>query len=155
MSLAALTWAADLPMSTCHLSAYRVLLKLADRVDQLGYGAWPGVPSIAETLGCSERTVYRALAELQDLGLIRRGDQRHVAHIDPRYRPIVWDVLTPALRASESSTDIRVRAKGFRGDSEGRSGVTAGVTKTVHNPPTKTSPESHESIRERAYGRTP
>lgn len=153
MSLAALLWASDLPISACNLTAYRVLVKLADHADDLGYGAWPGIASLAERLECSERTIYRALATLQDAGLIRRGDQRHVEHIDARYRPVVFDVLTPALRAAESRGDSRVRSPRSRGDSKGRSGVTPAVNKTVLNLLTKTSPVTHQSNRERAYGR--
>lgn len=155
MSLAALLWAADLPLSVCNGTTYRVLLKLADRADDLGYGAYPSVRSIAAVLQCSERTVYRALAELRSKGLIREGDQRYVSHLDPRYRPTVYDVLTPALRGTESRGDIPVIPARSRGDRSGRPGVTPVVNRTVQELPTKTSPVTHVSNRERAYGRTP
>ena len=154
MSLEAYIWAADLPLSTCTGTAFRVLLKLADRADKYGYGAYPSVAGIAEVLECSERTVYRGLAELQRLGLIRKGDQRYVDHIDVRYRPTVYDVLTPALKALESRGVIRVTPEQSRGDRNRHPGVTTGVSRTVLNPPTKTSSVSHVTSRERAYGRS-
>lgn len=102
MSLAAYMWAAELPLSVCNGTPHRVLLKLADRADDLGRGAYPGVPGIAKVLECSERTVKRALKKLVEDGLIRRGDQQLVDHYDSRYRPTVYDCLTPALKYLES-----------------------------------------------------
>ena len=104
MSLEAYVWAAQLPLHTCSAAGYRVLLMLADRADPLGYGCYPQVQTMADILECSRRTVQRGLAELLALGLIRKGDQRFVAHFDGRYRPTVYDVLTPALKYAEAST---------------------------------------------------
>lgn len=134
MSLEAYIWAANLPLSRCNGTPFRVLLQLADRADPLGYGAYPGVESIASTLECSTRTVYRALVELRAGGLIRVGDQRFVEHIDPRYRPTVYDVLTAALINTESRGDNHVTPKRSRGDRNGHSGVTPDVTRTVQEP---------------------
>lgn len=133
MSLSAYMWAADLPLSRCNGTTFRVLLKLADRADDLGYGAYPSVHAIAETLECSERTVQRALRELQASGLIREGDQRYVEHLDPRYRPTVYDVLTTALTHLESRGDTQVTPHRSRGDKKPRSGVTTVVAhRTAH-----------------------
>ncbi|RBO72778.1 helix-turn-helix domain-containing protein [Microbacterium sp. H6] len=101
MSLNAYIWAANLPLSVCNGTPFRVLLQLADRADDLGYGAYPHVSTIAERLECSERTVQRAIKELRACDLIREGDQRWVEHLDARYRPTVYDVLTTALRYTE------------------------------------------------------
>lgn len=127
MSLNAYIWAADLPLSACSGTAHRVLLKLADRADELGYGAFPKLETIAETLGCSKRTVQRAIRELLDAGLIREGDQSFVDHLDARYRPTVYDVLTWALQYAESRGDNCVTPKRSRGDKKGQLGVTTGV----------------------------
>lgn len=116
MSLEAYIWAANLPLSTCNGTPHRVLLQLADRSDKYGYGAWPHVNTIADTLECSPRTVQRAIRELLASGLIRRGDQRFVAHLDNRYRPVVYDVLTAALKYLESRGDNPVTPDGSRGD---------------------------------------
>ena len=135
MSLDAYIWAANLPLSRCNGTPFRVLLQLADRADNLGYGAYPSVTTIAETLECSERTVYRALAELKLAGLIREGDQRFVQHIDSRYRPTVYDVLTFALVHLESRGDNCVTPDESRGDRKPHPGVTTGVTqRTVLKP---------------------
>lgn len=127
MSLSAYMWAADLPLSICNGTTFRVLLKLADRADELGYGAYPAVHSIADTLGCSERTVQRALRDLRLAGLIREGDQRYVEHLDARYRPTVYDVLTTALKAVENRGDKDVTPNPSRGDKHEHPGVTTGV----------------------------
>lgn len=135
MSLDAYIWAASLPLSTCNGTTFRVLLQLADRADKVGYGAFPGVATIANTLECSDRTVQRALKELLAAGLIREGDQRYVDHIDPRYRPTVYDLLTPALVYNESRGDNAVTPTDSRGDKNGRSGVTTVVAhRTVLEP---------------------
>lgn len=138
MSLNAYVWAADLPLRRCSGTAHRVLLKLADRADDLGYGAYPGVQGIADSLECSTRTVQRAIRELLDEGLIRVGDQRYVEHFDPRYRPVVYDVLTWALLYAEerghSRGDTCVTPDDSRGDRNRRSGVTTGVAISVLKP---------------------
>lgn len=135
MSLEAYIWAANLPLSRCNGTPFRVLLQLADRADKLGYGAYPSVSTIAETLECSERTVQRSIRDLLDAGLIRPGDQRFVDHIDPRYRPTVYDVLTAALDYAESRGDNYVTPDESRGDRFWRSGVTTVVAhRTVQEP---------------------
>lgn len=134
MSLEAYIWAANLPLSRCNGTPFRVLLQLADRADKLGYGAYPSVATMSEALECSERTVYRALDHLRTAGLIRVGDQRFVAHIDLRYRPTVYDVLTAALIYTESRGDNRVTPGESRGDRNGHPGVTTGVSRTVQEP---------------------
>lgn len=140
MSLEAYIWAANLPLSRCNGTPFRVLLQLADRADKLGYGAYPGVPSMAQTLECSERTIRRALADLRALRLIRVGDQRYVQHIDPRYRPAVYDVLTAALEFAESRGDNCVTPDESRGDRFGHPGVTTGVHITVQEPSYQDTP---------------
>lgn len=141
MSLEAYIWAANLPLSRCNGTPFRVLLQLADRTDKLGYGAYPHVSTIADTLECSERTVQRAIRELKHLELIREGDQRYVEHLDPRYRPTVYDVLTTALITTESRGDNYVTPGRSRGDSYGPSGVTTAVAQgTVQEPSYQDSP---------------
>lgn len=127
MSLAAYIWAANLPLSRCNGTPFRVLLLLADRADELGYGAYPHVAKIAETLECSDRTVQRAIRELVNAELLRVGDQRYVEHLDPRYRPTVYDVLTAALVYTESRGDNPVTPDASRGDRSGHPGVTTVV----------------------------
>lgn len=134
MSHEAVLWTCQLPMSACSGTAFRVLVNLAERADPLGYGAWPAVSTLADTLECSTRTIQRALRELVDAELIRIGDQSAVAHLRSDRRPTVYDVLTPALRFTESRGDNRVTPPGSRGDNYGPHGVTTGVARTTLEP---------------------
>lgn len=142
MSLEAYIWAANLPLSRCNGTPFRVLLQLADRADAHGYHAFPSVETIAENLECSERTVQRALKTLRDDGLIRLGNQDYVAHIRPDKRPIVYDVVTTALTLKEryERGDNYVTPSLERGDSSCPSGVTTVVTQTALEPTYQDSP---------------
>lgn len=133
MSLEAYIWAANLPLSRCNGTPFRVLLQLADRADPMGYGAYPSIGTIADTLECSTRTVQRALLELRASALIRYGDQRFVAHFPADRRPTVYDVVTPALIAKERG-DNYVTPSPERGDTYGSNGVTTAVARTVPKP---------------------
>ncbi|MDQ1169575.1 hypothetical protein QE392_001379 [Microbacterium proteolyticum] len=135
MSLEAYIWCAALKLDVCNGTPFRVLLCLADRADSLGYGAYPHVSTMAEQLGCSDRTVQRAIRDLTAAGLIREGDQRYVQHLDSRYRPTVYDVLTTALVTLESRGDNRVTPNRSRGDKKRHPGVTSAVAlRTVQEP---------------------
>lgn len=130
MSLAAYIWAADLPLDVCGYTAFRVLLKYADRADGTGATAWRSTQGLADELGCSTRTIQRARRELLEAGLLRLGDQRHVQHIREDKRPTVYDVMTPALRFQDA---IHSGASSMspRGDSGVTAGVASGVTAGV------------------------
>lgn len=101
MSLEAYIWAGSLPIGVCSGAAFRVLLKYADRVDQYGRSAWYTAAGLADELQCSDRTIRRAVRELMDIGLMSLGDQRYVAHIPANYRPIVYDLETPAKQMQD------------------------------------------------------
>lgn len=149
MSLEAYIWAASLPLSACNGTAFRVLLQLADRADPHGYAAYPHVRTVADTLECSVRTVQRALVELRVEGLIREGDQRYVQHLDPRYRPVVYDLITPALQVREhlaSRDDIPVTPNASRGDSSWRPGVTTAVAQGTVQEPSYQDSLSHPQL---------
>lgn len=146
MSLEAYIWAANLPLSRCNGTPFRVLLQLADRADPLGYGAYPHVSTVAEVLECSDRTVQRALQALVCAGLIREGDQRYVEHLDSRYRPTVYDVLTTALVVTESRGDNLVTPGQSRGDTFVRSGVTTVVAQRTVQEPTYQDSQRHLTL---------
>lgn len=153
MSLEAYIWAANLPLSRCNGTPFRVLLQLADRADSLGYGAWPHVSTIADILECSDRTVQRALRDLIAADLIREGDQRYVQHLDARYRPTVYDVLTTALVFTESRGDNPVTPNRSRGDKNRRPGVTSAVAlRTVQEPTYQDSPTDLTLVTARVVG---
>jgi len=153
MSLEAYIWAANLPLSRCNGTPFRVLLQLADRADKLGYGAYPHVSTIADVLECSDRTVQRAIRDLIASELIREGDQRYVQHLDSRYRPTVYDVLTTALVMTESRGDNRVTPARSRGDRNGHPGVTPAVAlRTVQEPTYQDSPRDLTLVTARVVG---
>lgn len=103
MSLAAYMWAADLPLNACTPTAFRVLLKYADRVNELGYHGWHTEAFLAEKLECSERTIRRSRLELLERGLLRLSDdQDAVSFRSVNRRPKVYDVLTAALQMHEA-----------------------------------------------------
>ncbi len=130
MSLEALLWVVDLPLNSCSASAFRVLAKLADRADKLGYGAYPKIGTLAAQLECSERTVQRAIRELIAEGLIREGDPTRVRGARADRVPNVYDLMTPALVLHEhlrSRGDNPVTPSASRGDNSCRDGVTTVV----------------------------
>ena len=81
-----------------------VLVALADRAHDDGQCAWPSQPWIAERARVSVRTVRRTLDALETAGLIRRGDQRHVAHLAADRRPVVWNLQIARVREEGDRT---------------------------------------------------
>jgi hypothetical protein len=69
-----------------------ILLGYANHADKHGRGAYPSTRTIADYAECDVRTVQRHLRWLIERGYLHEGDQRMVDHLDPRYRPIVYDV---------------------------------------------------------------
>lgn len=81
-----------------------ILIALADRATDDGTGAWPSANWIADRARCSTRTVRRHLASMENAGVIRRGDQRSVAHLRIDRRPVVWD-LAMEVRAEHQAVE--------------------------------------------------
>lgn len=73
MSNAAITWAKK--QKTGHSTRKAVLVAIADYADEMGR-CWPSQKRIAEDTEFGERTVRRALSELEEMGFIKR-DNRH------------------------------------------------------------------------------
>jgi DNA-binding IclR family transcriptional regulator len=148
MSLEAYIWAGSLRVDECDGIAFRVLLKYADRCDQYGRTAWYRASELAEDLGCSRSSIQRATKELIALGLMSKGDQRFVSHIPANYRPIVYDLETPAKRMQDA---VRAGVPSLDTCTDQVShgctpGVSSGDThRTVTNPSTKTS-QHHPSL---------
>jgi hypothetical protein len=82
----------QLPYDACGQLAFRVLTKLANVAAQDGTRAYRSKHDMARELGVNVRSVQRALAELTEGHLIRKGDQRHVSHIRADRRPTVYDI---------------------------------------------------------------
>jgi hypothetical protein len=69
-----------------------ILLGFANHADKHGRGAYPSTLTIADYAECDVRTVQRHIGWLLERGYLHEGDQQMVDHLDPRYRPIVYDV---------------------------------------------------------------
>lgn len=96
MSFQSTRWLCQPGIAT-NATEYAVLAVLAHHADANGRSAYPSQRTISEITGCSARTVRRKLADLEARGVIRRGNQGHVAHYPPAVRPVVWDLsMAPA-----------------------------------------------------------
>lgn len=103
MSLEALAWVLD-HAPYVPPSCVAVLMGLANHADDDGRAAHPSQERLARYARKSVRSVRNDLAELERRGLIRRGDQRRVAHLPPHRRPIVWDLAVERRRTPPGST---------------------------------------------------
>ena len=129
MSLKAMVWAIN-EASVTKQSHLCILMALADNADDTGRNAWPSVATIARKARCSVRSVYRYLEEMENAGLIRRGDESFVKHLPANRRPIVWDLVMSVSPDSRDDSltpldDSGVTKTASRGDSQNTSGVTA------------------------------
>lgn len=128
MTLKAMVWVLDdAPVTDAQSLA--VLLALAEQAHEDGTGAYPSHATLARRGRCSVSTVQRRLAELEEAGLIRRGDQSIVSRFPANRRPIVWDLCitlsTPVDRLT-GQDDWPVKSEGLPGQigGSGRSAVT-------------------------------
>lgn len=87
-----------------------VLVALAMHADAEGCNAYPSQEKLALFSRKSERQVRTDLAKLEELGLIRRGDQDRVRYLPLDKRPIVWDLATERERGE---VDFRPLARGL------------------------------------------
>lgn len=95
MSVQAMSWALSLPTEILKDSSARhVLLCLANYAGSNGTGAFPSASTLAQDTGLSERTVRYKLDDLEQSGLIKKGNQAIAAvHIDRHdRRPVVYDL---------------------------------------------------------------
>lgn len=134
MSIAAVSVVLDADLES--LTTWRVLITLADYADPHGLHAFPTVWTLTHRTHLGRATVHRALADLADLGLIRRGDQAHVAHKPANRRPVVWDLDLARIRAAQGSHSETPGADGLgsHGVSQGsHDSVVRGLTGETHN----------------------
>jgi hypothetical protein len=78
-----------------------ILLGYANYADEHGRGAYPSTQTIADYAECDVRTVQRHVGWLISRGYLREGGQQMVDHLDPRYRPIVYDVALSDEQVAE------------------------------------------------------
>ena len=102
-----MSWALSLPTQVLKDSSARhVLLCLANYAGSNGAGAFPSATTLAQDTGLSERTVRYKLDDLEQSGLIQKGNQAIAAvHIDRHdRRPVVYDLqlLRGAIAAPRS-----------------------------------------------------
>lgn len=108
-----MSWALSLPIQSLKDSSARhVLLCLANYAGSNGTGAFPSASTLAQDTGLSERTIRYKLDDLEQSGLIKKGNQAIAAvHIDRHdRRPIVYDLqilrgANPAPRAKRGADD--------------------------------------------------
>jgi len=92
MSWQACDWMDSLAYDVCGPLASRVLLKLANVANTDGTRAWRSKAEMAHELGVSQRSIQRALKELEHAALIHPGEQEFVHHIRADRRPTVYDL---------------------------------------------------------------
>lgn len=117
MSLYALTWCArGLPVEVGPC-ARLVLFVLAEAARDHGDGtqqAWPSQATLADRAGYSLKGAKRGLVELQEAGLIERGDQSLSGARRGNRRPVVWRLRTdracPGFDAPAAPHAIRRRS---------------------------------------------
>jgi hypothetical protein len=106
-----MTWALrDAPAVPSH--AVAVLIGLANHANEEGRGAYPSQKLLGKYARKVERQVRKDLQTLEELKLIRRGDQRIVAHIPADRRPIVWDL---AMELTSPQTGVTTVPAGTTG----------------------------------------
>lgn len=107
-----------------------VLQSLADAGDEDGCNCYISQDTIAERAMISSRSVRDRLAELEERGLIARGDQRAASHIPADRRPVVWDVMIPYTAFGDGIDSVNSFRKG-----KGRSPITPQNRPALPPPP--------------------
>ncbi|MFD9070567.1 helix-turn-helix domain-containing protein [Streptomyces lasiicapitis] len=110
MSSEAMKWAMEYapPMPS---QLVPVLAGLAYHADGKGRGAFPSVPRLAAYACKAPRQVRRDLRALEELKLIREGDQSKAAHLPADKRPTVYDLAVErAVPGGRAAGDDRTRA---------------------------------------------
>jgi hypothetical protein len=152
VSWQATAWADSLPYDTLQsYLAYRVLIKLCNNADEHGRTTWRSKKELSVELGVSERSVQRAMRELEQALLILPGDQEYVRHIRADRRPKVYDMnlqyreqtFTPELPIeAPSDGETGLSTGDLRGDNWGLNGETTAVAhRTILEPPTTKTPK--------------
>jgi hypothetical protein len=126
------------------------LITLADHANEYGM-SYPSQELLAFEVRKSDRAVRNDLAALEARCLIRRGDQRFVAHLPVDRRPVVWE-MAMELVDREREQWLADRRQYGRNPASGRSG-TGGTTvppNPQENPQRETPPPALTHRREPA-----
>lgn len=89
-----------------------VLEAIADAADEDGCNSYQSQATIAERAMIDVRTVRRRIADLEERGLIARGDQRAAEHLPADKRPVVWDVMIPYTAFGDGIDSVNSYRKG-------------------------------------------
>ena len=156
-----MAWALDARQSgPLSAEARLVLVALADHASREGRGAYLSAHTIAAQLDIDVRSVRRSFRTLRDRSLIRRGDQRIVAHFQAGRRPVVYDLALSRVELptgelvdltdpvdDDGVTEASPRRNGAPKPVDnplwGDVGGTYGVTPTSPKPSTKPKTATH------------
>ena len=101
-----------------------VLLGIANH--QGDQGAWPSIATLARYANASERSVKRDIQQLVEMGELRV--EFNGAPGDSQYKPNLYWVTVAGVTNQASGVTVQVS----RGDSSGKSGVTAAGTQNIN-----------------------
>lgn len=149
MSIEAVAWALN-DADVMDATEVLVLIGIANHADKTGRGAYAGQATLAHYARCSDRTVRRKLAALEERGVIRRGDQAGAAHIPAAVRPVVWDLIWPGQNDRAGHFD-RSGADAAVAGQDGRGSVLSGRSAMSGKPSEEPSVKPSE-LKERAAG---
>lgn len=71
--------------------------------DGTGIGMFPSQSTLARALGKSRNQINRDVGELEELGVIVRGDQRKARSLNRTKRPVVWDLASSRERVASGA----------------------------------------------------
>ncbi|MFJ2676349.1 hypothetical protein [Streptomyces sp. NPDC087525] len=123
-----------------------VLTGLAHHADSKGRGSFPSVPRLAAYACKAPRQVRRDLRQLEDLKLIREGDQSKAAHLPADKRPTVYDlVMERVVPGGRVGADDQTRASARSLASSRERGRNARLAKKATSEPVSepTRPDAH------------
>lgn len=119
MSIKVTSWALnDAPVEDPVLVL--VLVAMAERANDDGTATYQSVSTIAHKARISVRTCHTRLRQLEEAGLIRRGNQDFTAHLKANNRPVVYDLAVHLTRGAISAP---LQDKAPRGATSGSLGV--------------------------------
>jgi DNA-binding transcriptional ArsR family regulator len=108
MSVQAMAWAID-QQDVRDATARHVLLALANYADNAGKSAFPSTAKLERDTGLSESTIRRKLDSLEQMGLIKKGNQAVVAAYIERgdRRPVCYDMVMEKRGVTVTGGDER------------------------------------------------
>lgn len=124
-----------------------VLVAMAERANDDGSSTYQSRATIAQKARISVRTVQRILIQLEELGLIVRGDQELVSHFPANRRPVVYDICMTKTRGDNlTPQDSDVSLVSPQEEARGDIDDTLGVTQMAHNPSPNSSYKETTSV---------